>query len=318
MLDIDGSVNPLVSVIIVTHNRKDEVIECIDSVLESSYQPIEAIVVDNASDDHTADELEDRYGQRIRLIKSKVNLYAGGGRNLGADSAGGELLLFIDSDNVVDSEMIANLVGGLKENRPTNIGLCGPLTYYRKDPGRLCWVNSSISLLTSRSVFKGVGEEDCGQYKDLDLIRVGHIPNAFMAKRDIFRMIQGIDRDYVMHYEESDLAEKIKRLGYEIAIFPKAKIWHNVALGIQLGHKSYKIGNLSMAYYVVRNRIFFMRKNSRGWRLFLFLACFSHIFLAYELAVLLFRGKIALFRPALKGYWDGLFIPLSKRTQAAG
>jgi hypothetical protein len=84
-------------------------------------------------------------------------------------------------------------------------------------------------------------------------------------------------------------------------------------MGRQEGHKSFKSGNAGMVYYVLRNRIVFMRKNSGGIRLFLFLVIFNNIFLFYNLALLVLFRKFALLKPALKGYWDGLTMPLAVR-----
>lgn len=305
-------IKPLVSVIIVTYNRKGDVVECIDSVLGSTYKRIEIIVVDNASSDGTVEELERRYGNKIKLIKSYRNLYAGGGRNLGAKSASGEYLLFVDSDNTIDRDMIKNLVEVEVRNRYLNIGISGPFTYCKSEPRRLCWTNNRMNLLTSITLFEGSGQLDEGQYDKFELIKVHHIPNVFMVPKKIFTEVGGIDRDYVMHYEESDLAEKIKKNGFIVALIPQAKVWHNVPLGRQEGHKSFKGENPSMVYYVSRNRILFMRKNSRSMRLFLFLVFFNNVFLLYNLGLLLFYGKFSLMLRALKGYFDGLFMPLGK------
>lgn len=305
---------PLVSVVIVTSNRKGDAIECIDSVLNSSYKPIEIIVVDNASTDNTAQELQQRYSDNIKLIKSAKNLYAGGGRNLGAKLAKGEYLLFIDSDNVVDKDMVKNMIEGIQRNKDMAIGLSGPFTYYKSSPNRLCWVNNRISMLTSITVFSGSGEINDGQYDKASFIKVGHIPNVFMVNRDIFREVGGIDEEYVMHYEESDLAEKIKRTGYEIVLFPQAKTWHKLPLKSERGHKSFQGRNPNMVYYVSRNRIFFMRKNSRGLRLFLFMVIFSNLFLVYNLTILLLNRRFGLIKLLLNGYIDGIVTPVTKRA----
>lgn len=302
--------NPLVSIIIVTYNRKNETIECIDSVLRSSYSPFEIVVVDNASNDGTYDELKKHYHGSIRLIKNDINVYAGGGRNIGAHYARGIYLLFIDSDNSIDSKMIASLIDGIKRNKNLNVGIAGPFTYYKFDRKRLCWTNSSISLLTSRTFFSGIGQIDCGQYDKVDYVKVGHIPNVFMVKKDVFDRVGGIDNDYIMHYEESDLAEKISRLGYDIILFPQAKTWHNLPPKSPMGHKSFFGQNGEMVYYVARNRIVFMRKNSQGTNLFIFLFFFSNLFFLYNLAILLLNGRINLMKHVLKGYIDGLTLKL--------
>lgn len=304
--------DPLVSVIIVTYNQKQDAFRCVDSVLGSNYTPFEIIVVDNASPDGTAQELEFRYVNKIKLIKCDKNIYAGGGRNLGAKSAKGDFLFFIDSDNTIASDTIRNMVKGFIDNKDLSIGMGGPFTYYQSQSQKLCWVNNRISLITSLTFFQGAGEIDHGQYDEFNFIKVGHIPNAFMVRSKIFKEVGGIDEDYVMHYEESDLAEKIKRAGYKIVLFPRAKIWHNVLPGVQQGHKSFKVSNPNLVYYVTRNRIYFMRKNSGGARIVLFLFLFSNIIVFYHLMILLFNRNFSLFKYLLKGYWDGLTLRLNK------
>jgi len=298
----------LVSAIIVTYNRKDEVIECVESVLRSTYKKIEVIVVDNASLDNTADVLEEKFSGKVQLIRSEKNIYAGGGRNLGAANAKGEYLLFIDSDNVIAPDMIEQLLEGIRQNPQLKPGIIGPFTYYKTDKKRLCWVNSSISLLTSITRFGGMRELDNGQYDKTKYIKVGHIPNVFMLEKEVFNTVGGIDKDYVMHYEESDLAEKVLRLRLDVVLFPHARTWHDLPQDSPKGHKSFLGRNPGMVYYVSRNRILFMRKNSKGIRLFLFLVIFSNIFLLYNILILIRNGQFGLIKLALKGYIDGLKI----------
>ena len=315
MTDMDK--NPFVSVIIVSYNRKDECLECVDSVLRSNYSPLEVIAVDNASIDNTYAALEERYAAKIKLVRSEKNIYAAGGRNLGARYASGEYLLFIDSDNVIDKEMITYLIEGIRENKELKIGIAGPFTYYKSDRKRLCWLNNSISLVTSHTAFTGAGAMDDGQYQyqNLNYITVGHMPNVFMLKKDLFSAVGGIDSDYVMHYEESDLAEKVKRQGYSVVLFPKAKTWHDLPLRSVRGHKSFTGINTAMVYYVSRNRVIFMRKNSKGIRLLLFLVLFSNLFLIYNLAVLIMNGKFSLITLVFKGYADGLSFSIKPKNQ---
>ena len=169
---------PLVSIIIVTYNRENDIDKCLESVFRSSYKNYEIIVVDNASKDNTIQILERKYKDKIKLIKSKKNLMAGGGRNLGAKYANGTLLLFIDSDNIIDKDMVKELVNSILGLY--NAGLVGPLMYYYVDPKRIWWAGANINLWTSKTTYIGIDETDKGQYNDVR--KVGHIPNIFMIK----------------------------------------------------------------------------------------------------------------------------------------
>ncbi len=102
------SVNPLVSVIIPTYNHATALPACLTSVLAQTYQPLEIIVVDDGSTDHTQDVLR-AYTDRIVVIKQE-NAGSNPARNRGWHEAKGEYLLFCDADLVLRSEMITKMV----------------------------------------------------------------------------------------------------------------------------------------------------------------------------------------------------------------
>jgi glycosyltransferase involved in cell wall biosynthesis len=76
------------------------VCEAIDSALVQSAGRVEAIVVDDGSTDDTAGMLARRYGSRIRLLRMPRRLGVGAARNAGVRVASGELLAFLDSDDL--------------------------------------------------------------------------------------------------------------------------------------------------------------------------------------------------------------------------
>jgi glycosyltransferase involved in cell wall biosynthesis len=87
-----------ISVIIPTRNRLAEVSRAIDSVLKQSIKPIEVIVVDDASTDNTTTALKANY-PNIKLIINEVNKGGAISRNIGAESATGKYIAFLDSDD---------------------------------------------------------------------------------------------------------------------------------------------------------------------------------------------------------------------------
>jgi glycosyltransferase involved in cell wall biosynthesis len=88
---------PLVSVIIPTHNRCDYLPRAIESVRNQTYAHFELIVVDDGSTDGTADLLQ-KYGGGIRVIHQK-NAGVSSARNTGIRAAGGALIALLDSDD---------------------------------------------------------------------------------------------------------------------------------------------------------------------------------------------------------------------------
>ncbi len=296
---------PLVSAIVPAFNRREETLACVESLLASDYPALDTIVVDNGSTDGLSEALRAMFGDRIRLIRSEVNLFAGGGRNLGAKQAGGRYLLFVDSDNVVERRMVSELVLGMESQDGGKIGLCGPFMYHADHPDRLCWVEGDINLWTSLTWWRGQGEKDVGQYAGRPYIRVGHIPNVFMMERALFEALGGIDPLYRMHYEESDLAERVKRRGYVCALFPRAKTWHRIPLEKPKGDKQFAGANRDLLYLSVRNRILFMKRFASPAQVAGFFCLFAPLLLIYQLCMCIWNARLDLWGLMLRGYWDG-------------
>jgi glycosyltransferase involved in cell wall biosynthesis len=76
----------LISVVIVTWNRRDDVLRAIESIYSQAWRPVEIIVVDNGSTDGTAEAITSAYPE-VRLLRMEQNLGASGGRNPGIAAA---------------------------------------------------------------------------------------------------------------------------------------------------------------------------------------------------------------------------------------
>jgi glycosyltransferase involved in cell wall biosynthesis len=97
--------NPLVSVIIPTYNRGWIIREAIDSVLEQDFIDFELIVVDDGSTDDTADILK-TFGRDINVIRQS-NQGVSAARNRGIAASSGQLIAFLDSDDLWLSHKLA-------------------------------------------------------------------------------------------------------------------------------------------------------------------------------------------------------------------
>ncbi len=89
---------PMVSVIIPTYNRWPMVCEAVESVLAQSYRGFELIVIDDGSEDGTAQKLS-RYGSFLRVI-SQPRRGVAAARNTGVRWCRGHYLAFLDSDDL--------------------------------------------------------------------------------------------------------------------------------------------------------------------------------------------------------------------------
>ena len=95
-------VTPLLTVIMPSYNAARFITESIDSVIGQTLADWELIVIDDASTDGTRRVVADyqRRDRRIRLISLETNRGAAHARNKGLDQARGEIIAFIDSDDI--------------------------------------------------------------------------------------------------------------------------------------------------------------------------------------------------------------------------
>jgi len=90
---------PLVSVVIPTHNRAELVVRAIRSVLGQTYRNLECIVVDDASTDNTADAVRAIQDPRLIYLRHEQSKHASATRNTGIAAAKGEFIAFLDDDD---------------------------------------------------------------------------------------------------------------------------------------------------------------------------------------------------------------------------
>ncbi len=104
--------NPLVSVVIPSYNRADDLKRAVQSVITQTYQNWEIIIVDNSSTDHNVQVVESFSDNRIRLLNIQNGGVIAKSRNLGIQSAKGDWIALLDSDDWWKSSKIKILQNG--------------------------------------------------------------------------------------------------------------------------------------------------------------------------------------------------------------
>src|SRR5947199_9794946 len=94
------SSHPLVSIIVPTYNRADYIIETIESVREQTYSHWELIIMDDGSEDKTEELIQGLNDNRIFFYKQERTGKVGRLKNEGMKKARGEMIAFIDSDDL--------------------------------------------------------------------------------------------------------------------------------------------------------------------------------------------------------------------------
>ena len=203
---------PMVSIIVPVHNRPGEIEECLKSLegLDYPADRLETIVVDDASTDHTP-EIVSRFS--VRLIRLKNNRQAPYCRNLAAEKTSGDILAFVDSDCLVDSLWLKEL---LPTFRSASMGAVGGLVdsyFNRSGLDRYEAVNSSLIM----------GQHGMRSQKTDTAF---YVPSCnLLVKRNVFRSIGGFREELVVG-EDVDLCWRIQDQGFQVAFQPVGRVLH--------------------------------------------------------------------------------------------
>jgi GT2 family glycosyltransferase len=183
---------PLVSFVLATHNRQAVVRNTLGHVVRCGLQreDFETIVVDNASDDGTAEAVEALHVTTIRL-----NHNAGScAKAHGADRARGRYIVFLDDDSYPRPGSVARMIGHFEED--SGLGAAGFVVHLpdgRLEGGAL------------PDVFVGCG--------------VG-------LRADALRAAGGLDASFFMQAEEYDLAFRMAGAGWRVRMFDDLHVDH--------------------------------------------------------------------------------------------
>ena len=166
---------PLVSIIIPAFNSGNFIENAINSVLNQSYDNIELILVDDGSSDNTYEVMK-KYEDRAKLLRHDVNKGGNVARNYGLTASTGELVSFLDSDDLWRRDKLEIYVDVLSTHEE--------ISFAFSDFNRFNWSDRKFYALTNSQIFHAI-------YKVIGNSRYeGH--KAFVIPRtEMFRLFLG-------------------------------------------------------------------------------------------------------------------------------
>lgn len=187
---------PRVSVVIATRNRVELLGEAIRSVLRQTFREFEVIVCDDGSTDGT-EALARSFGPPVRYLKLEHTGRPGAPRNRGVEAARGELVAFLDDDDLWEPEKLAMQLA-LLEREPT-LGLVYT--------GRQVLLPDGSR---SEPVLPSSGKRPTGL---LDLALSARFPHVctVLIRRDLLRRVGGFDESMATA-EDLDLMLRLARV----------------------------------------------------------------------------------------------------------
>jgi len=221
---------PLVSALIVSRNAKEDLLRCLKAFFASADVPVEAIVVDNASNDGSPAAVTDEFPQATVLVQSK-NLGYGRAANVGLERCQGRFVLLLSPAVTVDPQCVGRLAD-LLLTRP-DAGGAGPSLEYpdgRRDPdarrafpipSTLFYQTVGLSKLFPRS--SRFGRHNMGHLSDTDVHEIDSGTAAcLMLRTSALDRVGFFDPRYFMFGEDLDLCYRLKLGGWKIFYVPGA------------------------------------------------------------------------------------------------
>ncbi|RKY08005.1 MAG: hypothetical protein DRP56_04785, partial [Planctomycetota bacterium] len=207
--------NPLLSVVLVTYNRPDDVQICVEALRQQSCEDFEIIVVDNGDSDKKAAALASRVGV---YVDCPMNFNLSEGRNIGAHFANGQILVFLDDDARVGPEYLESIKKAFEQYEILGLrGRAFPKNGQKPD--------------------KRLGVYDLGEQPFASLCnQEGN--SAF--RRDAYLAVGGMD-PLLFGHEGSDLSHRLMQLSGSLSLviyWPKAVIYHDYGDANQFAEKN--------------------------------------------------------------------------------
>jgi GT2 family glycosyltransferase/glycosyltransferase involved in cell wall biosynthesis len=212
--------NPTISVLVVVYNQAELTLRCLQALHEHATMPIEVVIVDNGSTDHTSVLLSRVPGAHI--IRPGRNLGFLRACNLAAGAARGEHLLFLNNDTEVHPESLTAALDVAE--RSSSVGAVG---------GRLILPDGRLqeagSIIWNDGSCLGYGRGDSPSAAPYAFVRdVDYCSAAFLlTPRQLFLELGGFDERYQpAYYEDADYCVRVWKAGKRVVYTPRARVTH--------------------------------------------------------------------------------------------
>jgi GT2 family glycosyltransferase len=222
----DHSLDPKVSVVVVTYNNLDLTKACLKSLDElSQYSNLEIIVVDNDSKDDSPTYLSEWVIQdqaNRKLILNDDNKGFAAANNQGLEIADGEYLALLNNDTHVTPGWIRTLVGHLK--RDPSIGLIGPVTNNIGNEAKISIAYDNMEEMLSQS--SAYTRRHIGQVYPLRTAAFFCV----MMQRSVYQKVGNLDEVFGRgFFEDDDYCRRIETLGLRVVCAEDVFIHHQLS-----------------------------------------------------------------------------------------
>ncbi|MCP4623025.1 MAG: glycosyltransferase family 2 protein, partial [bacterium] len=205
--------------VIVTRNGAGWITPALESLRESSV-PVQAVVVDNASEDGTCEKIAS-FPSACELVRLNRNTGFGQANNRGVRHAlqqGADFILLLNQDAKIVPETVGGLLRQMEQN--SEFGIISPLQLDYDG----CVVNPRfIKYLESAPKFFS----DASLWKAADIYEVPFVNAAvWLVRRNVFEKVGGFDPLFFMYGEDNDLCRRVIHHGFKVGVASRVTACH--------------------------------------------------------------------------------------------
>lgn len=284
--------SPLISVVVLSCNQTDVTCDFLESARALTYPNYEILICDMGSDVPAAAIIDGRQFPHVKVLRSETNLGCAGGRNWGVRQAKGDFVFLVDNDTTVTPNLLENLVQPLLNDESIAV-VCPKIRFFHQ-PNVIQYAGfNPINPFTGRNSAIGSYEEDRGQH-DVGRYTFSSHGCASMIRKSVFSKAGYFPEKFFFYYEEMDWSARVHNAGYNVYYQPQALIFHKQSM--TLGLRSPK-----KLYYLTRNRILYMRRNTNLPRFVVFATFFAFFSVPKGLVTYGIKGQFRHLGSFLKG-----------------
>ena len=222
----------LISVVIVTWNRKQEVLAALRSIDEQDYHPVETIVVDNASVDGTVEAIREQF-PGVHLIQLDRNLGVSSGRNPGFKAASGSIIFVLDSDATLEKNTLTSIADRFCDEPHLGIITCKFINGRTLKLDDITWIFSQHAKADA----------------DTEFICSTFCSAGVAIRKEVFDKVGFFWDQLYFKRAEDEFSIRVLNANYDILYYPRAIVFHHVS-----SHG--RLGSAEREYYDLRNALF--------------------------------------------------------------
>lgn len=284
---------PRVSIVIVTWNKKEDVLRLLDSLVDLNYSNFQTVLVDNNSTDGTAEALA-QHPLPFILLRNEKNLGGTGGFNTGLrhvlEHLKQDYIWLLDNDAAVRPDTLHYLVDAMEPH--SDIGIAGSRIMAPEKDNLIVEVGGTIdwkhAIWEPNRRYQPHQEEDTGKVIDVDYVAAC----SALLRDSAFRRVGIMDERFFLHWDDIDLCLRFRSAGWRVVTVYSSVIFHSVEKGF----------NPNIIYFDLRNGLLMGEKHlSFGRRTVLQWAISRYFGLGWTAAFLDRRPSMAkIFTAALR------------------